>query len=62
MTCLPSDFVERKMRTGMRSEQLWRTARPSGDWDAFRPALEAVVELVREEAALRADSARAFAL
>jgi carboxypeptidase Taq len=55
MTCLPSDFVERKMRTGMRSEQLWRTARPSGDWDAFRPALEAVVVLVREEAALRAD-------
>ncbi|MDP2734169.1 MAG: carboxypeptidase M32, partial [Hoeflea sp.] len=28
MTCLPSDFVERKMRTRMRSEQLWRATRP----------------------------------
>ena len=55
MTCLPSDFVERKMRTGMRSEQLWRTARPKGDWEAFRPALEDVVAMMREEAAMRAE-------
>lgn len=55
MTCLPADFVERKMRTSMRSEQLWRTARPNGDWEAFRPALEGVVEMVREEAAMRAE-------
>lgn len=55
MTCLPSDFVERKMRTSMRSEQLWRVARPKGDWRAFQPALEGVVELMREEAAMRAD-------
>ena len=32
LTCLPTDFVERKMRTCMRSEQLWRKARPTGDW------------------------------
>ena len=55
LTCLPTDFVERKMRTGMRSEQLWRTARPKGDWEAFRPALEEVVTLTREEAAMRAE-------
>jgi carboxypeptidase Taq len=56
LTCLPADFVERKIRTGMRSEQYWRVARPKGDWEGFRPALEAVVELVREEAAMRAEA------
>lgn len=56
MTCLPSDFVERKMRTAMRSEQLWRKSRPDGDWATFQPALEAVVGMMREEAAMRADA------
>lgn len=55
MTCLPAEFVERRIRTSMRSEQLWRSARPNGDWDGFRPALEGVVDLVREEAAIRAE-------
>jgi carboxypeptidase Taq len=55
MTCLPSDFVERKMRNSMRSEQLWRSARPNGDWQAFQPALEGVVSMMREEAAMRAE-------
>ncbi|MDF1609004.1 carboxypeptidase M32 [Hoeflea sp. YIM 152468] len=55
MTCLPTDFIERKMRTSMRSEQLWRKARPKGDWAAFQPALEAVVAMMREEAAMRAE-------
>ncbi|AKI00704.1 Zn-dependent carboxypeptidase [Hoeflea sp. IMCC20628] len=55
MTCLPSDFVERKMRTSMKSEQLWRKARPGGDWDVFQPALADVVAMMREEAAMRAE-------
>ncbi|MCY0094985.1 carboxypeptidase M32 [Hoeflea ulvae] len=55
MTCLPSDFVERKMRTSMKSEQLWRKARPKGDWTSFQPALEEVVTMMREEAAMRAE-------
>lgn len=55
MTCLPSDFVERKMRTSMKSEQLWRKARPAGDWDTFQPALADVVAMMREEAAMRAE-------
>ena len=54
-TCLPSDFVERQTLTRMRSEQLWRDLRPKGDWSGFAPALEGVLDLVREEAALRAD-------
>jgi carboxypeptidase Taq len=53
-TCLPSEFVERQTLTRIRCEQLWREARPSGDWTTFAPALEGVVAMVHEEAALRA--------
>jgi carboxypeptidase Taq len=56
LTCLPAEFIERKMRTGMHSEQLWRKARQTGDWTTFRPALEGVVELMREEAQIRAEA------
>jgi carboxypeptidase Taq len=52
-TCLPTEFVERRTAATMRSEQLWRDLRAKGDWAGFRPALEGVVKLVREEAALR---------
>ena len=52
-TCLPTEFVERRTAATMRSEQLWRDLRAKGDWDSFLPALEGVVALVREEAALR---------
>jgi carboxypeptidase Taq len=52
-TCLPTEFVERRTAATMRSEQLWRELRAKGDWDSFLPALEGVVGLVREEAALR---------
>ncbi|MCP8883514.1 carboxypeptidase M32 [Devosia sp. XJ19-1] len=52
-TCLPTEFVERRTAATMRSEQLWRELRAKGDWDSFLPALEGVVSLVREEAALR---------
>jgi carboxypeptidase Taq len=55
MTCLPADFVRRQTETVIRSEQLWRELRAKGDWEGFRPALERVVALVREEAGLRAD-------
>ena len=34
----------------MRSEQLWRELRPTGDWAGFLPAFEAVVANVRAEA------------
>jgi carboxypeptidase Taq len=55
MTCLPSEFVRRQTEATMRSEQMWREARPRGDWAGFAPALEGVVKMVREEAQLRAD-------
>ena len=55
LTCLPPDFVERMTRTRLRAEQLWRELRVRNDWAGFQPALEEIVTLVREEAAMRAD-------
>ena len=55
LTCLPAEFVERQTRTRMRCEQLWRELRPRNDWAGFLPALDAVVELTREEAQRRAE-------
>jgi len=54
LVCLPSEFVKRQTSTAMRCEQLWRTLRPTGDWERFADALEDVVALTREEAAMRA--------
>ena len=55
LTCLPPEFVESQTKARMRSEQLWRDLRPKNDWAGFLPALEGVIALVREEAALRAN-------
>ena len=54
LTCLPTEFVERQTAARLRSEQLWRELRAKNDWAGFRPALENIVSLVREEAGLRA--------
>lgn len=54
LTCLPAEFVERQTSQRLRSEQLWRDLRAKNDWSSFRPALEGIVSLVREEAAMRA--------
>lgn len=56
MTCLSSDFVRQQVAARVRSEQLWRELRPSGDWKTFLPAFEGVVNTVREEAAMRAQA------
>lgn len=56
LTCLPPEFVERQTRTRMRCEQLWRDLRAKNDWADFQPALEAVVDMTREEAAMRAEA------
>ena len=56
LTCLPSAFVERQTGVRMRCEQLWRNLRAKNDWASFAPALEEVLALVREEAAMRADA------
>ncbi|SDP45915.1 carboxypeptidase M32 [Phyllobacterium sp. OV277] len=55
LTCLPAEFVERQMNTRIRCEQLWRDLRAKNDWSGFLPALEGVVTLAREEAAMRSE-------
>lgn len=54
LTCLSSEFVRRQVSSRVRSEQLWRELRPSGNWKEFLPAFEGIVNLAREEAQLRA--------
>jgi carboxypeptidase Taq len=54
LTCLSSDFVRRQVSARVRSEQLWRELRASGNWKDFLPAFEGIVSLAREEAQLRA--------
>jgi len=56
LTCLPAEFVERQTGVRMRCEQLWRDLRAKNDWAGFLPALEGVLSMVREEAAMRADA------
>lgn len=56
MTCLPSEFVERQTSARLRCEQLWRDLRAKNDWAGFQPALEGIVAIVREEAALRSEA------
>ncbi|MCR9221287.1 MAG: carboxypeptidase M32 [Alphaproteobacteria bacterium] len=51
----PSDLVAALSRACSACETLWRGAKPSGDFDAVRPALEEVVRLTRELAAAKAD-------
>ncbi len=53
-TCLSSAFVQKQTGQRLRCEQLWRQLRPSGDWKNFLPAFSAVIDTMREEAALRA--------
>lgn len=56
MTCLPTEFVERQTSTRLRCEQLWRDLRAKNDWAGFQPALEGIVAIAREEAALRSEA------
>jgi carboxypeptidase Taq len=55
-TCLTADFVTAQVKARVRSEQLWRRLRPTGDWAGFLPAFEGIVATLREEAARRADA------
>ncbi|AMS40357.1 carboxypeptidase M32 [Aminobacter aminovorans] len=56
MTCLPTEFVERQTAARLRCEQLWRDLRAKNDWAGLQPALEGIVAIAREEAALRSEA------
>lgn len=48
---LPQDLVEELARAGSQGQHAWRQARTANDFLLFRPKLERLVELKREEAA-----------
>ena len=56
LTCLSSDFVRKQVAARIRSEQLWRELRPTGNWKDFLPAFEGVMATLREEAQLRSQA------
>src|SRR5258708_6930857 len=47
---LPQRLVEELARVSTRAQQVWQEARQANDFEAFRPFLEKIVELKREEA------------
>jgi carboxypeptidase Taq len=55
-TAVPADLVEALSKATSACETAWRGARPASDFAAVRPALERVLELVREAATARAEA------
>ncbi len=55
-TALPGDLVAALSRAGSACEMIWRTARADDDFATLCPYLEAVVALVRETAAAKAEA------
>ena len=53
---LEANLVEALAKTTAASEMCWREARPADDFAGFAPHLEAVLDLVREAAAAKAEA------
>jgi carboxypeptidase Taq len=53
-TAVPGDLVEAVSRAGSACEQIWRRARPANDFAMILPALQRVLDLMREVAAAKA--------
>ncbi|MDD9901861.1 MAG: carboxypeptidase M32 [Alphaproteobacteria bacterium] len=49
-TAVPEGLIRRKMVQASETETIWRAAKKESDFEKVRPALEELVELVREEA------------
>ncbi|GIU41705.1 carboxypeptidase M32 [Shewanella sairae] len=52
---VPGDLVEAKTKAAYHCEQAWREQRKNNDWQGFKPNLEQLMDLVKEEAAIRAE-------
>ena len=52
-TCLSPDFVEKRTKASMECEHLWRQIRKDNDWAQFKPALNNILDLVKEEANIK---------
>lgn len=53
-TQLPEDLVQAQSLANSTCEHAWREQRKNNDWQSFKPNLAKVIELVREEARIRA--------
>lgn len=53
-TQLPEDLVQAQSLANSTCEHAWREQRKNNDWNGFKPNLAKVIELVREEAHIRA--------
>jgi carboxypeptidase Taq len=51
-TAVPRDLVEARSRANSACETVWRTARPSADFELVRPAMTEVLNLTRQMAAI----------
>lgn len=55
-TATPSSLVTRLSRQKSHTEMVWRKARAANDYAALAPELDKLIELVREQAAAKADA------
>ena len=53
---VPGSLVEAKTKAAYKCEQAWREQRNQNDWQGFRPNLENVLALAKEEAQIRAEA------
>ncbi|ACJ30868.1 Thermostable carboxypeptidase 1 [Shewanella piezotolerans WP3] len=53
---VPGSLVEAKTKAAYKCEQAWREQRSQNDWQGFRPNLENVLALAKEEAQIRAEA------
>lgn len=53
---VPASLVQSKTQLAYQCEHAWRVQRKNNDWQGFKPNLEALITLVREEAAIRAQA------
>ncbi|GIU21469.1 carboxypeptidase M32 [Shewanella sp. MBTL60-007] len=53
---VPGELVEAKTKAAYRCEQAWREQRRNNDWQGFKPNLEHLMQLVKEEATIRAEA------
>ena len=57
---LPDDLVRRLALAGSRGQAVWEEARAARDWERFRPCLEEIVALKREQADLLGHDGEAY--
>ena len=53
---VPSELVVAKTKAAYHCEHAWREQRSNNDWQGFKPNLESLMSLVKEEANIRAEA------